>query len=63
MRKQKEKEPLQNSVIGTRITKSMHKALIRFLEIDSHTNTSDYLRDLLRRDLENKGFLKTECPA
>ena len=64
-KQEKESEPLEieNAVVGTRITRPMYDALIKFLTLDSHITISDYLRDLLRRDLEQKGFLKTECPA
>jgi hypothetical protein len=53
----------ENVVVGTRITKPMYAALVKLLTLDSHVTISDYLRDVLRRDLEQKGFLKTEAPA
>jgi hypothetical protein len=65
MRKRKEETLLdsRNAVVGTRITKSMYEALLRLMAVDSHVTVSDYLRDVLRRDLEQKGFLKTEAPT
>lgn len=53
----------ENAVVGTRITKSMYEALLKFMALDSHVTVSDYIRDLLRRDLEHKGFLKMEARA
>jgi Arc/MetJ-type ribon-helix-helix transcriptional regulator len=46
------------TVIGTRVTKAMYDAIVKLLEKDSHVTVSDYLRDILRRDLEGRGFLK-----
>jgi hypothetical protein len=51
----------ENVVVGTRITKPMYVALLKRIAFDSHVTVSDYLRDLLRRDLEQKGFLKIEA--
>jgi hypothetical protein len=52
-----------NIVVGTRVTTQMYDALLNFLKLDSHLTVGEYVRGLLRRDLEQKGFLKTECPA
>jgi hypothetical protein len=52
-----------NVVVGTRVTKPMFNAVLRCLQLDSHITIADYLRDVLRRDLEAKGFLKTEVRA
>jgi hypothetical protein len=51
----------ENAVVGTRITKPMYEALLKHIALNSHITVSDYLRDLLRRDLEQKGFLKIEA--
>lgn len=53
----------ENVVVGTRVTRPMYEALVKLLALDSHVTISDYLRDVLRRDLERKGFLKTEALA
>jgi Arc/MetJ-type ribon-helix-helix transcriptional regulator len=44
--------------ISTRVTKPMYEAILRFLKCSAHINTSDYLRDLIREDLERKGVFK-----
>jgi len=36
----------------------MHKALLKMLSLDAHITVADYIRDLIRRDLEQKGLLK-----
>jgi len=38
--------------VGTRITKSMYNELIRLLKKNPHLNMADYLRDLIRKELE-----------
>lgn len=43
--------------IGTRVTEVMQKGICRLLAIDGHINTADYLRDLVRKDLEKHGIL------
>lgn len=43
--------------ISTRITKMMDKAIVKVLENNGHLNTADYLRDLVRRDLEKRGLI------
>jgi len=52
------KVEVETTVIGTRITKPMHKALLKMLSLDAHVTVADYIRDLIRRDLERKGLLK-----
>jgi Arc/MetJ-type ribon-helix-helix transcriptional regulator len=49
--------------IGTRVTESMQKAIEKVLESDGHLNESDYLRDLIREDLEKRGLLRQEVKA
>jgi len=51
-----EKEPIETTTVSTRITKPMHKALLDFLSINAHINVADYLRDLIRKDLEKRGI-------
>jgi hypothetical protein len=59
--KKEQQTEIDSLVIGTRITRPMHQALTKLVQFDSHFTISEYLRDLLRRDLESKGFLKTEA--
>jgi hypothetical protein len=47
--------------VGTRVTEAMQKAIDKVLESNGHLNASDYLRDLIRRDLEKRGLLKEGC--
>ena len=51
----KSKKDTKTIPVSTRITKSMHNAVLRLVGADSHLNVADYLRDLIRRDLENRG--------
>lgn len=48
--------------IATRVTETMEKAIQQVLQTDGHLNASDYVRDLIRKDLEKRGFLQ-EAPA
>ena len=59
MSKQTELE-IESTVISTRITRPMYKALLQLLTLNTHITISDYIRDLIRRDLEQKGLLKTK---
>ena len=43
--------------IGTRITEAMQKGIERVLATDGHVNTADYVRDLIRKDLEKRELL------
>lgn len=43
--------------IATRITKPMLKGIQSVLTANAHINIADYLRDLIRRDLEERGVL------
>jgi len=45
----------ETTPVSTRITKPMHKAILVILETNAHVNVADYLRDLIRKDLEKKG--------
>jgi Arc/MetJ-type ribon-helix-helix transcriptional regulator len=43
--------------IGTRITEAMQKGVEQVLLSDGHVNKADYIRDLIRKDLEKRGLL------
>jgi Arc/MetJ-type ribon-helix-helix transcriptional regulator len=43
--------------VATRITKSMFKAVQTVLLSNAHLNVADYVRDLIRKDLEKRGVL------
>jgi Arc/MetJ-type ribon-helix-helix transcriptional regulator len=43
--------------VSTRITGSMQKAIEQVLLSDGHLNVADYMRDLIRKDLEKRGLL------
>lgn len=43
--------------IGTRITETMQKGINQVLATNGYVNTADYLRDLIRNDLEKHGLL------
>ena len=49
---------IETLTVSTRITKPMYEALLRILTKNAHVTVSDYIRDLIRRDLEAKGLLK-----
>lgn len=53
MQKQKGAETIP---VATRITKPMLKGIQAILVANAHINTADYLRDLIRRDLEERGI-------
>jgi Arc/MetJ-type ribon-helix-helix transcriptional regulator len=44
--------------VGTRVTESMQKAIEKVLATDGHLNASDYIRDLIRKDLEKRRLLQ-----
>jgi Arc/MetJ-type ribon-helix-helix transcriptional regulator len=44
--------------ISTRITNNMQRAIKRILLSDGHLNVADYMRDLIREDLEKRGLLE-----
>lgn len=48
--------------VGTRVTETMEKAIEKVLEADGHLNASDYIRDLIRKDLEKRGLLQEAQP-
>lgn len=45
----------QSKTIGTKITQAMYNKILEHLEKDTHLSVSDYLRDLIRKDIEEKG--------
>lgn len=51
------KKEVQSIPVATRVTKPMHKAMLSILSVDAHINIADYLRDLIRKDLEDKGIV------
>jgi len=54
---------IETLTVATRITKPMYEALLKMLTQNAHVTVSDYIRDLIRRDLEQKGLLKTKTEA
>ena len=50
-----EKEVIETTPVSTRITKPMRKAITDLLKMNAHVNVADYLRDLIRKDLEARG--------
>ena len=52
-----EKVEVENVVIGARVSRQMYKAILKLLQQGSHVSVSDYLRDVLRRDLKERGLL------
>ena len=57
MQTSKNKKSEQSIAVATRITEPMGKAIKKVLMTNAHLNVSDYLRDLIRKDLENRGLL------
>lgn len=51
----KTKVEMETFVIGTRITLRMTKAIDDIIKHDRYINSSDYLRDLIRKDLNARG--------
>jgi len=49
------KNDIETKTVSTRITKPMHKAVLKILSINAHVNVADYVRDLIRKDLEKRG--------
>ncbi|MEM3629378.1 MAG: hypothetical protein QXE06_08435, partial [Candidatus Bathyarchaeia archaeon] len=49
---------IETLTVATRITKPMYEALLKMLTQNAHVTVSDYIRDLIRKDLEQKGILK-----
>ena len=49
------KQGIETVTVATRVTKPMLKGIQTILAINAHINTADYVRDLIRRDLEDRG--------
>ena len=47
---------IKQVTVSTRITSPMLKSLNEYLTVDAHVSMADYVRDLIRRDLEGKGY-------
>lgn len=50
-----EKQVVETTPVSTRITKPMRKAISDLLKVNAHVNVADYIRDLIRKDLETRG--------
>ena len=46
----------ETKVISGRISPSMYEAVIKVVESGSYVDVTDYLRDLIRKDLEARGL-------
>jgi Arc/MetJ-type ribon-helix-helix transcriptional regulator len=44
--------------VSTRVTETTANTIVKVLEKEGYLNVSDYLRDLIRKDLENRGLLR-----
>jgi len=55
------KKEIETIPVATRITKPMLKGVQAVLTSNAHINIADYVRDLIRRDLEDRG-IKLEEP-
>ena len=55
-RKRKTGEQIKQVKVSTRITGPMMKKLNEYLQVDAHVSLADYVRDLIRQDLEGKGY-------
>lgn len=51
------KKEIETIPVATRITKPMLRGIQTILATDSHINIADYVRDLIRRDLEERGIV------
>jgi Arc/MetJ-type ribon-helix-helix transcriptional regulator len=51
-----EKKEARNVVVGVRVTEKMGEAVAELLAMDAYVTVSDYIRDVLRRDLKQRGF-------
>lgn len=50
------KKEFQTVPVATRITKPMLKAIQSLLTTNAHINVADYIRDLIRQDLQERGI-------
>jgi uncharacterized alkaline shock family protein YloU len=56
-----QKETIETIPVSTRITLPMRRAINGVLQINAHINVADYLRDLIRKDLESRGVKVEEA--
>ena len=47
----------ETKVISGRISPKMMKAVIKIVESGQYVDVQDYLRSIIRKDLEERGFL------
>jgi Arc/MetJ-type ribon-helix-helix transcriptional regulator len=52
------KKDSATTTVATRITKPMLEGIQSILMVNAHINIADYIRDLIRKDLEERGILK-----
>ncbi len=50
----------ESVTLGVRITKTMRDKILELLIVNAHVSISDYLRDIIRHDLESKGCFDNE---
>ena len=50
-----EQKQTETITVATRITRPMFKGIQTVLATNAHINTADYVRDLIRKDLEKRG--------
>ena len=55
-KRRKNGSQIKQQTVSTRITQPMLEKLNEYLIIDAHVSLADYIRDLIRRDLESKGY-------
>jgi len=49
---------IETRTVATRITPAMYGKLLEYLAVSGHLSISDYLRDLVRKDIESKEAFK-----
>ena len=55
-RSRKNVSQIKQVTVSTKITVPMLKQLNRYLQQSAYVTMADYLRDLVRKDLESKGY-------
>lgn len=48
---------MTNTCVSTRVTEKMAQTIDKLIETDGHVNRADYLRSLIRSDLEKRGLI------
>lgn len=56
MKTSRNKRSVETVPIATRVTEPMYEGILQLLAVDAHINLADYLHDLIRTDLKNKGI-------